>query len=184
MLRFLQNNIGNHPQGVSTPLTHVTSPNDPLINLLVPEQQAEYRKQLKDNRPLVKRILKERLSVKKVQESSCSREFMIKRKLWVALAHDQLKGRKRFLGAEFAKPCQTCGKILMCDGPIGLHFCTTVNQMIDDGLLKGPKRIQIDKRRAKFLPISRDCLIAYGLLAKPNHDGNNAEKGNISEQSS
>jgi hypothetical protein len=104
----------------------------------------------------------------KTQESVPAEVFMIKRKLWVALAHDQLKRSKRYLGAEFSKPCQTCIDILMCSGPMGLHFCTTINKMLDDGLLEGPKRIQIDKRRAKHLPISRDCLIAYGLLAQPD----------------
>lgn len=90
----------------------------------------------------------------------------INRKLWIALANDQLKKRRRYLGSAFAKPCSTCLKILMCDGPIGLNICRTVHQMQDDGLLTGPKRTPFEKLRRKYLPISRDCLIAYGL-AKP-----------------
>lgn len=90
--------------------------------------------------------------------------YLIKRKLWVALAHDQIKRRKRYLGSEFVKPCKTCVEILMCSGPIGKHICSTINDMLDDGLLLGPKRIPIDKRRAKLLPISRECLEAYGIL--------------------
>jgi len=101
--------------------------------------------------------------------------FLITRKLWVALAHDQLKRRKRYLGAEFAKPCSTCIDILMCNGPIGKHICTTINKMLRAGLLAGPKRITIDKRRARKLPVSRSCLIAYGILKStpttPTHKG-------------
>ena len=94
--------------------------------------------------------------------------FAIPRKLWVALANDQLKRRQRYLGKAFAKPCLTCIEILMCDGPIGEHLCRTINQMIDDGSLSGPKRIKIEKRRARVLPASRSCLDAYGLLkSKP-----------------
>lgn len=85
-------------------------------------------------------------------------------KLWVALANDQLKRRQRYFGKEFAKPCSTCVEILMCDGPIGEHICRTINKMMDDGLLSGPKRIKIEKRRARVLPVSRHCLEAYGLL--------------------
>ena len=90
--------------------------------------------------------------------------FMIPRKLWVALANDQLKRRKRYLGSDFAKPCSICVEILMCDGPIGKHICRIINEMEATGLLSGPKRIKIENRRAKMLPISRGCLEAYGLL--------------------
>lgn len=68
------------------------------------------------------------------------------------------------MGNPFAKPCSTCIEILMCDGPIGKHSCRTINQMVDGGLLSGPKRIKIDNRRARMLPVSRYCLEAYGLL--------------------
>jgi len=88
----------------------------------------------------------------------------IPRKLWVALANDQLKRRQRCLGKDFAKPCSTCIEILLCEGPIGEHICRTVNEMVDGGLLKGPKRINIDKRRKPILPVSRECLVAYGIL--------------------
>jgi len=110
-------------------------------------------------------------------EVSDSGIFSIPRKLWVALANDQLKRRQRYLGKAFAKPCSTCIEILMCDGPIGVNVCRTINKMIDDGLLAGPKRIKIEKRRAKMLPVSRYCLEAYGLL-KPKSaiaPTNNAE---------
>ena len=90
--------------------------------------------------------------------------FLITRKLWVALAHDQLKRRKRYLGSEFAKPCSNCIEILMCDGPIGKYICSTINEMQDTGMIKGPKRIAIDRRRARKLPVSRGCLEAYGIL--------------------
>ena len=90
----------------------------------------------------------------------------IPRKLWVALANDQLKRRERYLGKPFARPCATCVEILMCDGPIGKNICLTINGMIDSGLLSGPKRIRIEKRRATLLPVSRYCLEAYGLLKK------------------
>ncbi len=90
----------------------------------------------------------------------------INRKLWVALANDQLAKHRRYLGKEFAKPCATCIEILMCNGPIGKRACGVVNQMVDDGLLKGPKRMPFGQLRRKLLPVSRDCLVAYGL-AKP-----------------
>lgn len=101
-------------------------------------------------------------------------DYLIPRKLWVALAHDQLRNRKRYIGAKFAKPCATCVEILMCSGPIGKHICATINKMQDDGLLSGPKRIPIDKRRAKYLPASRDCLEAYEIL-KPKDDASQEE---------
>jgi len=90
--------------------------------------------------------------------------YAIPRKLWVALAEDQLKKRERYLGKAFAKPCSTCVEILMCDGPIGKNICRTINKMMDDGLLSGPQRIKIRKHRAKLLPVSRYCLEAYGIL--------------------
>ena len=87
---------------------------------------------------------------------------MINRKLWVALASDQLKRRKKFLG-RYAKACIGCLEILMCDGPIGLHLCTTLDKMQEDGLIKGIRKIPFQKLRRKYLPISMNCLIAYGL---------------------
>lgn len=99
-----------------------------------------------------------------IKKESSPNAFLISRKLWVALAHDQLKRRKRYLGVEFAKPCSTCIEILMCEGPIGKGICTAVNEMQDIGMLKGPQRIAIDRRRARKLPVSRSCLEAYGIL--------------------
>ncbi len=90
----------------------------------------------------------------------------IPRKLWIALANDQLSRRKRYLGAAFAKPCSTCLEILMCEGPIGLHICRTIENMQTEGLLKGPKRIPFQRLRKKYLPVSRECLEAYGLIRK------------------
>ena len=94
--------------------------------------------------------------------------FLIPRKLWVALANDQLERRKRYIGAVFARPCSTCIEILNCDGIVGKHICGTVDKMLDDGLLTGPKKIKINMRRAKQLPVSRSCLEAYGLLKPKN----------------
>ena len=90
--------------------------------------------------------------------------YAISRKLWIALANDQLKRRKRYMGNSFAKPCSTCLEILMCDGPIGLNLCRTIEQMQEDGLVKGPKKLPFERVRRKLLPISRDCLIAYGIV--------------------
>jgi len=90
--------------------------------------------------------------------------YGISRKLWVALANDQLKRRKRYMGSSFAKPCSTCIEILMCDGPVGLHICRTIEQMQKDGLVEGPKKIPFEKLRRKLLPVSKDCLIAYGII--------------------
>lgn len=92
--------------------------------------------------------------------------YGIPRKLWVALANDQLARRKRYLGAEFAKSCNGCIEILMCDGPIGKHLCQTIDNMVKDGLLSAPKKIPINKRRQRLLPISRACLEAYDLFKK------------------
>ena len=90
---------------------------------------------------------------------------VINRKLWVALANDQLERRKKFLG-RYSKACEGCLEILMCDGPIGLHICTTIDKMQKDGLITGPKKIPFQKLRRKYLPVSVDCLIAYGIVKK------------------
>ena len=87
----------------------------------------------------------------------------INRKLWVALANDQLKKRQRFMG-RYAKACNGCLEILMCDGPIGLHICTTIDQMQKDGLISVPKKIPFQKLRRKLLPVSMECLKAYGIV--------------------
>lgn len=90
--------------------------------------------------------------------------ILIPRKLWVALANDQLTRRRRYLGKGFAKPCSTCLEILMCDGPIGKHICSTLDKMQTEGLISGPKKIPFEKVRRKFLPIAIYCLEAYGLV--------------------
>ena len=88
----------------------------------------------------------------------------INRKLWVALANDQVSRRRRLFGKAFAKPCSTCPDILRCEGPIGIHMCRTIHKMQDEGIITGLKRIPFQKLRRKVLPISRECLVAYGLL--------------------
>jgi hypothetical protein len=100
--------------------------------------------------------------------SEKEKTLVINRKLWVALANDQLKQHKRFMGS-YAKPCETCLEILMCEGPIGIGICSTLHQMQDDGVISGVNKIPFSKLRRKYLPVSENCLIAYGLLKKPSN---------------
>lgn len=88
----------------------------------------------------------------------------INRKLWIALANDKLKRRKEVV-KKYSMPCETCTELLMCSGIVGTHICSTIKKMQEDGLISGPKRIPFQRLRRKLLPISEDCLIAYGLLS-------------------
>jgi hypothetical protein len=98
---------------------------------------------------------------------------MINRKLWTALANDQLSRHRKFMG-DYSKACVGCLEILMCEGPIGLGICSTLDQMQKDGIVSGPKKIPFHRLRRKMLPVSIDCLIAYGLMKKKAESSNSS----------
>lgn len=91
--------------------------------------------------------------------------FLISRKLWIALANDQLARRKRIFGSQ-ANVCQGCTEILNCDGPISFQVCQSLDELMECGAVTGPKKIKYERLRRRFMPISRDCLEAYGILKK------------------
>ena len=78
-----------------------------------------------------------------------------------------MEKRKGTFGDE-ANVCDGCTEILICDGPISFGVCRTVDEMLPTGLLIGPKKIPWQRLRRYFLPISKDCLKAYGLGVKDN----------------
>jgi len=89
----------------------------------------------------------------------------LKRKFWIPLAEASLKKRKELFGDE-ANTCEGCREILMCSGPISFQICQTIDKMMAEGLLKGPKKIPFRRMRAKFLPISEECLQAHASEIK------------------
>lgn len=89
----------------------------------------------------------------------------ISRKLWIALANDQLAKRKRIFGSQ-ANVCEGCLEILMCEGPISFQVCERVEELMAAGLVTGPKKIKYSQLRRRILPVSIDCLEAYGLVKK------------------
>ena len=90
----------------------------------------------------------------------------LQRKAWVIIAENQLEKRLAIFGEE-AKTCKGCKEILICSGPISFQVCQTVDELMETGQLKGPRKIYPFKRtRQKFLPIDEECLEKYGFLVK------------------
>lgn len=85
----------------------------------------------------------------------------LERRFWCIIAENQLARRKDALGAD-CPPCAGCQEILLCSGPIGLHICQTIDEMIATGLLKGPRKIYpFNHTRRKYLPADEECLLKY-----------------------
>lgn len=93
--------------------------------------------------------------------------YLIHRKLWIALANDQFTRRKRIFGSQ-ANVCRGCTEILMCTGPVSFQVCQALDELIKCGYVTGPKKIKYSRLRRKWLPISKECLEAYGILRKEN----------------
>jgi len=88
----------------------------------------------------------------------------LERKLWAILAEKQLRRRKRIFGKQ-VDICRGCQEILICSGPISFQICETVEERIESGLLKGPRKIYpFNRTRKKHLPIDTACLRKYKSL--------------------
>lgn len=94
----------------------------------------------------------------------------ISRKLFLALANDQLTKRFRTLGVK-AVGCSGCIEILMCDGPVSLDVCKALDELVGMGAVTGSKKIPWVRRRRKLWPVSKECLAAYGILKRKEEPG-------------
>jgi len=91
----------------------------------------------------------------------------LNRKSWITLAESQLNKRLKIFGKQ-ANVCNGCLEILMCDGPVSFQICQTLDNMRDSGIVTGPKKTPWKRLRRKFLPITEDCLNAYGFKIQGN----------------
>ena len=98
-------------------------------------------------------------------QASNDEVYGISRKLFIALANDQLRRRKRFFGSK-ANVCKGCLDILLCDGPISFEICETIEELMDCNLLSGPQKMPWERRRRKAFPALKRCLEVYGIAKK------------------
>ena len=88
----------------------------------------------------------------------------LERRFWCMIAENKLARRKADLGDD-CPPCAGCQEILLCFGPIGLHACQTIDEMIADGSMKGPRKIYpFNHTRRRYLPADKECLAKYALV--------------------
>ena len=92
---------------------------------------------------------------------------LLARKSWVKLAKHQLAKRKKIFG-EQANVCEGCLEILLCEGPVSLQVCQALDEMIQTGVMSGPKKIPYSRIRRRFLPVSTTCLAVYSVKVEGN----------------
>ena len=92
-------------------------------------------------------------------------EYAITRKLFIALANDQYKRRKRTWGSE-ANVCNGCREILQCSGTISFQACQAIDDTVASEIMSGPKKSSFERFRSKYFGVSRDCLETYGIMKK------------------